>query len=63
MAAVAVNVVHALPDDVIVCRYLWAAFAVLATAGSQIWSYKLWRGLRKNFAKHSDPVQETPKAH
>jgi hypothetical protein len=29
-------------------RYTWAAFALLALAGSQIWSYKLVRGLRKH---------------
>ena len=31
-----------------VCRYTWAACAVLGTAGSQIWSYKLLKGLAKH---------------
>ena len=30
------------------CRYTWAACAVLGTAGSQIWSYKLLKGLAKH---------------
>ena len=46
-----------------ICRYVWASFAVLATAGSQIWSYKLWRGLKKQFSKKSEAVQEKPKGH
>ncbi len=29
-------------------RYTWAACGLLGTAGSQIWCYKLWRGLRKH---------------
>ncbi|KAL3135386.1 hypothetical protein ABBQ32_007570 [Trebouxia sp. C0010 RCD-2024] len=32
------------------CRATWASFAVLTVAGSQMWSYKLWRGLKKQSA-------------
>ncbi len=29
-------------------RWTWAAFAALGTLGSQVWCYKLYRGLRKH---------------
>lgn len=35
------------------CRATWATLAVVTTAGSQMWSYKLWRGLKKQSAKQA----------
>ena len=39
------------------CRYSWAAIAVLGVLGSQVWSYKLVRGLfrQKGRANTSRP--------
>lgn len=44
------------------CRFTWAALAVVTTTGSQIWSYKLWRGLKKQSAKKASAVLPRPKA-
>ncbi|KAL0027117.1 hypothetical protein WJX79_007020 [Trebouxia sp. C0005] len=44
------------------CRVTWAALAAVTTAGSQIWSYKLWKGLKKQSAKHKADVMHRPKS-
>ena len=38
----------AVSSQACVRRWVWAAFAVLGTLGSQVWCYKLYRGLRKH---------------
>ncbi len=43
-------------------RVTWAALAAVTTAGSQIWSYKLWKGLKKQSAKHKADVMQRPKS-
>ena len=42
-------------------RVTWASLAVVTTAGSQIWSYKLWRGLKKQSAKQTFAANAKPK--
>ncbi|DBA88030.1 hypothetical protein WJX77_008204 [Trebouxia sp. C0004] len=44
------------------CRVTWASLAAVTTAGSQIWSYKLWKGLKRQSAKHKADVMQRPKS-
>lgn len=37
----------------VTCRYSWAAIAVLGVLGSQVWSYKLVKGLFRQLSKAS----------
>ena len=41
----------------------WAGIAVLGVLGSQVWTYKLVRGLRKQLRQKKAPRQPHPKIH
>lgn len=49
-------------ERVMLCRYYWSACAVLGVAGSQLWTYKLVRGLRKHMRATAAADQNLKKA-